>query len=145
MGRPNLFWKFSETIYIVVIIEKVMKASSGHFVLKEEIEYRDMTKVFPEVLTTFLTETEQVPEDADVMQMFIHLNIAELEMNKKPEGYNRKGRMRMVFPLGRKEFYIRGSAKSGEVVRISEKISKLLTKNGVKHDLEWNALSSFKE
>lgn len=122
-----------------------MKASSGHFVLKEEIEYRDMTKVFPEVLTTFLTETEQVPEDADVMQMFIHLNIAELEMNKKPEGYNRKGRMRMVFPLGKKEFYIRGSAKSGEVVRISEKISKLLTKNGVKHDLEWNALSSFKE
>jgi hypothetical protein len=129
----------------VVNIEKIMKASSGHFVLKEEIEYRDMTKVFPEVLTTFLTETEQVPEDADVMQMFIHLNIAELERNKKPEGYNRKGRMRMVFPLGRKEFYIRGSAKSGEVVRISEKISKILIKNGVRHDLEWNALSNFKE
>lgn len=122
-----------------------MKASSGHFVFKDNIEYRDITKVFPEVLTTFLQETEQVPEDDDVMKMFIHLNMMELEKNAKPEGYNRKGRMRLVFPLSRKEFYIRGSSKSGEVVRLTEKLSKILTKGGIKHDVEWNALSIIEE
>ena len=123
----------------------MMKATSGHFVLKNKRDYRDIAKVFPEVLTTFLEETDQMPEDDEVLQMFIYLNQAELERNGKPEGYNRKGRMRLVFPLTRKEFYIRGMAKSGEVVRIAEKISRILSKGGVDHEVEWNALSSVEE
>jgi CTP-dependent riboflavin kinase len=118
-----------------------MKASSGHFVFKDRTEYRDMAEVFPDVLKLFLEETDQLPEDAEIMQMFIHLNLVELENNRKPEGYNRKGRMRLIFPTNRMGFYIKGSSKSGEVVRVTEKISKLLTKNGVDHELEWNALS----
>lgn len=122
-----------------------MKATSGHFVLKNRKDYRDIAKVFPEVLTTFLEESDQMPEDDDVLQMFIYLNLVELKRNGKPEGYNRKGRMRLVFPLSRKEFYIRGMTKSSEVVRITEKISKILSKGGVDHELEWNALSSIEE
>lgn len=123
----------------------MMKATSGHFVLKNRKDYRDVSKVFPEVLTTFLEETDQMPEDEEVLQMFIHLNQAELQKNNKPEGYNRKGRMRLVFPLSRKEFYIRGMTKSSEVVRITEKLSKILTKGGVDHEVEWNVLSSIEE
>ncbi|MDD1746218.1 MAG: hypothetical protein LUQ16_00475 [Methanomassiliicoccales archaeon] len=122
-----------------------MKATSGHFVLKNKKDYRDIAKVFPEVLTTFLEESDQMPEDDDVLQMFIHLNLVELRRNGKPEGYNRKGRMRLVFPLNRKEFYIRAMTKSSEVVRITEKISKILVKGGVDHELEWNALSIIEE
>jgi hypothetical protein len=122
-----------------------MKAISGHFVLKNRTDYRDVAKVFPEVLMTFLEETDQVPEDPDVLQMFIYLNQTELEKNIKPEGYNRKGRMRMVFPLTRKEFYVRGASRSSEVVRVTEKISKILQKGGVDHEVEWNALSSIEE
>lgn len=119
-----------------------MKASSGHLVLNDGFDYQDIAEVFPEVLKLFLEETDQVPEDPEIMQMFIHLNQLDLEANRKPEGYNRKGRMRLIFPTNRKEFYIKGSSKSGEVVRVTEKISKLLTRNGVEHELEWNALSS---
>jgi len=122
-----------------------MKAISGHFVLKNKKDYRDIAKVFPEVLTTFLQETDQMPEDEEVLRMFIYLNQVELEQNAKPEGYNRKGRMRIVFPLTRKEFYIRGTARSSEVVRITEKISSILTKSGVDHEIEYNALSSVEE
>jgi len=122
-----------------------MKATSGHFVLKNKKDYRDIAKVFPEVLTTFLEETDQMPEDDEVLQMFIHVNQVDLERNDKPEGYNRKGRMRLVFPLTRKEFYVRGMAKSSEVVRITEKLSKILIKGGVDHDIEWNALSTVEE
>ena len=53
--------------------------------------------------------------------------------------------MRLVFPMTRKEFYIRGSSKSGEVVRVAEKLSKILTKGGVHHEMQWNALSSAEE
>jgi len=123
----------------------LMKAISGHFVLKGRKDYRDIAKVFPEVLTTFLEETDQMPEDKEVLEMFIHLNQMELQRNSKPEGYNRKGRMRLIFPLTRKEFYVRGTASSSEVVRITEKVSKILSKGGVDHEVEWNALSSVEE
>lgn len=117
-----------------------MKATSGHFVLKDDVEYKDLAEVFPEVLTIFLQETGQVPEDEDVLRMFIYLNQSELEKNRKPEGYNRKGRMRLVFPLDRREFYLRGSSKSNEVVRISEKLSRILNSANIDHELEWNRL-----
>jgi hypothetical protein len=122
-----------------------MKAISGHFVLKNKKDYRDIAKVFPELLTTFLEETDQMPEVEEVLRMFIYLNQVELEQNVKPEGYNRKGRMRIVFPLTRKEFYIRGTARSSEVIRVTEKISSILTKAGVDHEIEYNALSSVEE
>ncbi len=118
-----------------------MKACSGHFVLNDRFQYRDIADVFPEMLKLFLEETDQIPEDPEIMQMFIHLNMVELQKNRKPEGYNRKGRMRLIFPTNRMEFYVKGSSKSGEVVRVTEKISKMLTRNGLDHDLEWNALS----
>jgi len=118
-----------------------MKASSGHLVLNDRTEYQELAEIFPELLKLFLEETDQVPEDPEIMQMFIHLNQMDLEANRKPEGYNRKGRMRLIFPTNRMEFYVKGSSKSGEVVRVAEKISKLLTRNGLDHDLEWNTLS----
>jgi hypothetical protein len=117
-----------------------MKATSGHFVLPEEVQYSDLAQVFPNILTTFLEETDQMPEDEDVLKMFIHLNQSELEKNEKPEGYNRKGRIRLVFPLDRREFYIRGNTKSNEVVRIAEKISRMLNGASISHELEWNRL-----
>lgn len=117
-----------------------MKATSGHFILDENVEYKDLSEVFPEVLTTFLDETDQMPDDEDVLQMFIFLNQKSLEKNEKPEGYNRKGRMRLVFPIGSHQFYIKSISPSSEVVRLGEKISKILGKSGVKHTLEWNAL-----
>ena len=109
--------------------------------MNDRFQYRDIADVFPEMLKLFLEETDQIPEDPEIMQMFIHLNMVELQKNRKPEGYNRKGRMRLIFPTNRMEFYVKGSSKSGEVVRVTEKISKMLTRNGLDHDLEWNALS----
>lgn len=117
-----------------------MKATSGHFVFKGRTDYVDLANVFPDLLRTFLEETDQMPDDEDVLNMFIYLNLVELEKNGKPEGYNRKGRMRLVFPLGRKEFYVRGNSRSSEVVRVAEKISRLLKKAAVDHDVEWNNL-----
>jgi len=112
--------------------------------LSDGIEYKDLAEVFPEVLTVFLDETDQTPDDEDVMKMFVHLNVQALQRNSKPEGYNRKGRMRLIFPLGAKQFYIKSNNASSEVVRLGEKLSKLLNRAGIGHTLEWNALSTAK-
>lgn len=117
-----------------------MKATSGHFVFDDSFEFKDLEEIFPEILTNFLEETDQLPDDEDVMQMFIFLNIQAIRKNEKPEGYNRKGRMRMIFPIGENQFYIKSNSASSEVVRLGEKISKMLAKAGIKHTLEWNAL-----
>gem|GEM_PF-213600 len=131
-----------QCLYILSPFESTMKATSGHFILDDTVEYKDLAEVFPELLTTFLEETNQLPDDDDVLQMFIYLNQRALDKNEKPEGYNRKGRMRMVFPIGSNQFYIKSVAASTEVGRMGEKLSKILANAGVKHSLEWNALGA---
>jgi hypothetical protein len=117
-----------------------MKATSGHFVFEDDFQYKELEDDFPEILKTFLEETDQMPDDEDVLQMFIFINKQALAKNEKPEGYNRKGRMRMVFPLGSKQFYLKSNTAGSEVVRLSEKISKMLSKASIKHTLQWNLL-----
>ena len=119
-----------------------MKAESGHIVFKEKFKYKDLEDVFEEVLKTFLEETDQMPDEDEILQMFLRLNMMDIEKNRKPEGYNRRGRMRLVFPIcdGTKQFYVRADSKTTETVLITERLSKLLKKAGVPHTIEWDKL-----
>jgi len=117
-----------------------MKASSIHFVLSGDTPYKDLAPAFPDILKMFLTETEQVPEDEEIMLMFIELNMADLERNMKPEGYNRKGRMRMVFPMDKPEFYIKAVGKGADVARVGEKVNEILSASGIQYTVVNNDL-----
>jgi len=121
-----------------------MKAESGHIVFKEKFKYKDLQGCFEELLKAFLDETDQKPDEDEILQMFMKINMMDIEKNRKPEGYNRRGRMRMVFPLtkGRRQFYIRADSKTAEVVRVTERMSKILKKAGVSHILEWDKLQT---
>ena len=76
-----------------------MKVYSTHFILKGKSDYKDLAPVFPDILKLFLEEIGQMPDEEEILQMFIELNMIDLELNRKPEGYNRKGKFRMVFPM----------------------------------------------
>ncbi len=119
-----------------------MKAESGHIVFKAKFKWKDLKGVFGELLKTFLQETDQVPDEDDIFQMFLRINMMDLEKNRKPEGFNRRGRLRLVFPLtpDRKEMYVRSEIKTAEVVRVTEKLSRMLKKAGVAHTVEWDQL-----
>jgi hypothetical protein len=110
-----------------------MKANSVHFILGGKTPYKDLAPAFPDILKTFLKETDQMPEDEEILMMFIELNTADLERNVKPEGYNRKGRMRLVFPMDKKEFYIKSAGKGADVARVGEMISEMLSASGVQY------------
>src|SRR4030066_1604485 len=117
-----------------------MKAESGHIIFKDKFKYKDLQKCFEELMKVFLDETSQMPDEEEIIQMFLKINMMDIEKNRKPEGYNRRGRMKMVFPLtrGKKQFYIRADSKTAETVRISERLSKILKKAGVAHTIEYD-------
>jgi hypothetical protein len=71
----------------------------------------------------------------------------DLSKNRKPEGYNRRGRMRLVFPLteGKKEMYVRADVKTAQVIRVTEQLSKVLKKAGISHSIDYDRLKTLQE
>ena len=120
-----------------------MKVFSTHFVLKGKSSYKDLAPVFPDILKMFLEEIDQMPEEEEILQMFIELNMIDLERDRKPEGYNRKGKIRLVFPTDAKEFYIKTYSKSTDMSKIADNISPMLTAAGIKFEVRQNDRTDF--
>ena len=107
--------------------------SSIHFVLKGKSDYKDLAPVFQDVLTAALTVADQVPEEEE-MTMIVQLNLGDLELNRKPEGYLRRARIRMVFPIGRKEFYFQSyNPKLVNLNKVRDRVSAILDDAGIKY------------
>lgn len=112
-----------------------MKFVSTHFVLKDGSDYKDLAPVFPDLLKALLEEIGQMPEEDEILQMYIALNLADLELNRKPEGYNRKGKVRLVFPMDRKEFYLKTYEKFNNLNKIVTKYQAILDEGGIKYEI----------
>ena len=124
-----------------------MKVRSGHIRFEKGVEYKDFIPIFSEMYHRFLEDTAQVPDEEEVVHMMIKENLIDLVRNKKPEGYNRQGRMRMIFPIQDEtedlEVYIYGhyhSAKSLEVARVTESMSRFLKSKGFENDVDWDKM-----
>ena len=117
------------------------KTHSYHFILAKGTEYRDLVPVFPDILNLVLAENDhfQKPEDEETHEMFVYMNMADLKDNRKPEGYNRKGKYRLIFPTDNMEFYIwTFTAKQPELLRVAEKIGEMLSAAGIKYEMAEN-------
>jgi len=116
-----------------------MKARSGHILIKKKMEWYQLRDVYEEVFTTFLKETNQWNEnDPEINEAILYMNIMDLEKNKKPEGYNRQGVIRLFFPIrddGRIEFCIYKNSKCAEVVNVTQEIAKILERNGIENEV----------
>ena len=125
-----------------------MKVRSGHIRFEKEVKYEDILPIYQELFLKFLKETDQMPEEEEITNMLIRENMTDLEKGKKPEGYNRQGRMRMIFPIMEKgqkgiELYIYGhyhSAKSLEVARVTESVSRFFKSKGFENDVDWDKM-----
>ena len=122
-----------------------MKVRSGHIQFEKGVKYKDLLPIYTELYMKFLKETGQMPEEEEITNMMIKENLIDLERGKKPEGYNRQGRMRLIFPIQPKgeaiELYIYGhyhSAKSLEVARVTDSISQFLKSKGFVNDVDWD-------
>jgi len=90
----------------------------------------------------FLEETNQMPAEKENAEVLIEENLRDLKKNRKPEGHNREGFMRMIFPIVPKgvQFYIYTRVKTTETVRAAETLSRILTKHRLKHTVEWDKM-----
>ncbi len=111
-----------------------MKYNSAHFVLTGDSSYKDLAPVFSEILNMLLEEIEQMPEEEEIMQMYIEQNMQDLLNDKKPQGYNRKGKVRLIFPMDRKEFYLKSYTKTVDLALIAHTVSDILDKAGISYE-----------
>ncbi len=119
-----------------------MKARSGHFTFDKKVRYKDLAPVFRTLFVKFLEETAQMPTEKENVEVLVEQNLRDLRKNRKPEGHNREGFMRMLFPIVPKgvQFYIYTRAKTTETVRVAETLSRILTKHRLKHSVEWDKM-----
>lgn len=121
--------------------KETMRARSGHVKFDKKVRWKNLVPAFRPLFLKFLEETQQMPEDVESVDVLIEENLRDLRNNRKPEGYNREGAMRMIFPItDRVEFYLYGRGKVLEVARVTEQLSRVLQKYRLKHTIEWDQL-----
>lgn len=108
-----------------------MKSFSIHYVFTEGSDYKDLAPVFPDIIKEIIADNDHFTDEdgEEQIEMFVAMNMADLELNRKPVGYNRKGKYRLMFPMDRKEFYIltHDEKAKGDIKRIEERISEILS------------------
>lgn len=123
-----------------------MRARSGHIKFDKKVTWKNLVNAFRPLFLKFLEETQQLPEDAESVDVLIEENLRDLRNNRKPEGYNREGSMRMIFPISNQvELYLYGRGKVLEVARVTEALSRVLQKYRLKHSIEWDQLKLLAE
>jgi hypothetical protein len=124
-----------------------VKARSGHILLDAHRGYKDLVRVYPEIHMKvveanrpFMKETEPL-----LPEVLLEENLRDIRANRKPAGYNRQDAagMRLVFPIPmekKAEFYFLKPARCQEIVQITERVSLLLRRRGIKHSVEYDRL-----
>lgn len=102
--------------------------------------YPDIHRKVIEANRPFVRENEPL-----LPEVLLEENLRDLRGNRKPAGYNRQDAfgLRMVFPLAderRAEFYFAKPARCQEVVQITEQVSGMLRRRGIKHTVEYDRL-----
>jgi len=124
-----------------------MKVRSGHIVFDRKVTYKQLLPAFRSMFLKFLEETQQLPEDPESLDVLLEENLRDLRQGRKPEGYNREGSMRLIFPITDKriEMYVYSKTRTADVPRVVEMLSRMLQKAKLKHAIEWDKLVLYQE
>ncbi len=118
---------------------------------EDEVEYKELAPIFPELFELFMETAEQEVEDGgeEYKQMLIRQNVKDLQNNKKPTGHNKEAKYRLIFPLGREnvEFFLypRIDEEESEIEDITAEISNFLEDNGLEHEIIWDEMEYLME
>ena len=125
-----------------------VKARSGHILLDPKRSYRDLVRVYPEIHRRIVEMNRPFVREADPLlpEILLDENLRDLKGDRKPVGYNRQDPfgLRLIFPLvdeRRVELYFTKPSRCQEVVQITEHVSQLLRRRGIKHTVEYDRLA----
>ena len=124
-----------------------VKARSGHIILEGHRSYKDLTRVYPEIHRKVAEANRPFTKESEPLlpEVVLEENLRDLRSDRKPAGYNRQDAfgLRLIFPIpedGRPEFYFTKPARCQEVVHITEQVSQLLKRRGIRHSVEYDRL-----
>ncbi len=118
-----------------------MKNWSGHLVLDENFQWNSLQSIFPKMWEIVSSLTKQGSEEVQYDQLYLHLNMVEINRNRKPIGYIRDGaKFRMIFPVGRKEIIIFRGMLSDKIREVTERVGELLRINKIPFSIEWDKM-----
>ena len=124
-----------------------VKARSGHILLDAKRGFADLVKVYPEVHRRIVEMNRPFVKESEPLlpEVLLEENLRDLRAGRKPAGYNRQDPfgMRLIFPISderRIEFYFAKPMRCQEVVQITEQVSQLLRRRGLKHAVEYDRL-----
>ncbi|MEW5759558.1 MAG: hypothetical protein AB1779_02185 [Candidatus Thermoplasmatota archaeon] len=119
---------------------------NGNIVFPKRIKYKDLAPIFPQLLRKFLDETNQLGDDDNYVESLIRNNVNDLKKNKKPEGYIRNNKMRLIFPItkGEVKFYVYRATRSEDVTKVTKSISKFLKSKHIPHKVNWDEMLLYK-
>lgn len=124
-----------------------VKARSGHILLDPKRSYRDLVRVYPEIHRRVVEMNRPFMREGDPLlpEVLLDENLRDLKGDRKPVGYNRQDAfgLRLIFPIAderRVEFYFSKPARAQEVVHITEQVSSMLRRRGIRHSVEYDRL-----
>ena len=116
-----------------------MKIWNSHIIFEKSVQWKDLGDVWDDMLHLFFEHSRQFRDDEDAVELIIEENMTDIRHNRKPEGFNREGRMSIVVPISdHREFFIYRGVYSDEIRVVTEKISSFRSSHGFKHKVEWN-------
>ncbi len=116
-----------------------MKIWNSHIIMNRSVEWKDLEPIWGDMLRLFFQYSRQFVDEPETVDVIVEENLVDLRHNRKPEGFNREGKMRIVVPISdRREFFIYRGVYNDEIRVITEKLSSFLARNGIKHRVEWN-------
>ena len=129
------------------VVSPPVKARSGHILLDPKRSFKDLVRIYPEIHKRvvemnrpFVKESDPLPPEA-----LLEENLRDLKRDRKPGGYNRQDAfgLRLIFPITderRVEFYFAKPARCQEVVQVTEQVSTMMRRRGLKHTVEYDRL-----
>ncbi len=118
-----------------------MKNWSGHFIFDPSFQWKDLEKAFPSIWEIVENESKGNQEETQMDQINVELNLDEIRKNSKPMGFIRDGaRVRLVFPVDRKEMIIFRGVPSESIRELSEQIGKILKAKKIKYTLNYDKM-----
>ncbi len=126
-----------------------VKARSGHILLDPKRSYRDLVRVYPDIHRRIVEMNRPFVKETDPLlpQVLLDENLRDLKGGRKPVGYNRPDPfgLRLIFPIiddRRAEFYFAKPSRCQEVVQITEHVSQLLRRRGIRHSVEYRPVAA---
>ncbi len=124
-----------------------VKARSGHILLEGRGQFHDLVRVYPEIHRKVVEVNRPFAKETEPMlpEVLLEENLRDLRANRKPAGYNRPDAfgMRLIFPIAdprRPEFYFSKPARCQEIVQMTEQVSAMLRRRGIRHSVEYDRL-----